>query len=564
MGRSLVIAVAVAGLVVATPNAWAERLLGLAQLAGETGCIAQPEDSDAEAVGGCGRGKGLLDATDAAVAGDGAGVYVAAAGSNAVSSFVRESATGRLRQVNCVSANATTGVDGTKGACADGNALAGAAAVAVSPDGRNVYAAAYASGGIAIFARNAQTGGLRQIGCVRAVRTCTSARALAGAASVAVSPDGRNVYLASAEADAVVSFSRDAATGLLSPLGCISDDGTDRLCVTGNALKGAYSIIVAPDGRNVYVAAYNSNAVLTFDRDATTGRLTQRGCILEGAPRRGSCVAGHALESPVDLAMTQDGSTVFAAAVDSSAVVVFARNRTTGALAEVGCVSEVYDEEEVRDGCAHVRPLDGANSVAVSPNGATVYVTHNAGLTVFARDLSTGTLSRSTCVTYRGYYDEETTEGCTLASGVADPSSVVVSTDGRNVYLTAYGSDAITTFTGGVSVAQPAAKMARRLLSVRVGCPGTHPGACAGQVVVTPPASLRRLRQSTPYRLEPGRSGIVHLRLRRDLVLASRRAPLAVIVSVSDSSEVAPVKRLLVLRSAKSKPTPKGPRSRRP
>jgi DNA-binding beta-propeller fold protein YncE len=262
--------------------------------------------------------------------------------------------------------------------------------------------------------------------------------------------------------------------------------------------------------------------------------------------------------------MTQDGSTVFAAAVDSSAVVVFARNRTTGALAEVGCVSEVYDEEEVRDGCAHVRPLDGANSVAVSPNGATVYVTHNAGLTVFARDLSTGTLSRSTCVTYRGYYDEETTEGCTLASGVADPSSVVVSTDGRNVYLTAYGSDAITTFTGGVSVAQPAAKMARRLLSVRVGCPGTHPGACAGQVVVTPPASLRRLRQSTPYRLEPGRSGIVHLRLRRDLVLASRRAPLAVIVSVSDSSEVAPVKRLLVLRSAKSKPTPKGPRSRRP
>ena len=563
MARWLVVAVAVAALVVATPNAWAERFLGLAQLAGESGCIAQPEDSDAEAVGGCGRGKGLIDATDAAVAADGGGVYVAAAGSNAVSSFVRESATGRLRQINCVSANATDGLDGTKGACADGNALGGAAAVAVSPDGRNVYSAAYSSGGIAIFARNSETGGLRQIGCVRPVRTCTGMRALGGAVSVAVSPDGRNVYVASADADAVVSFSRDVDTGLLSPLGCISDDGTDRLCVTGNALRGPYSIIVSPDGENVYVAAYNSNAVLTFDRNTATGQLTQRGCVLESAPRRGSCVAGHALQSPVDLAMTRDGGTVFAAATDSSAVVVFARNRTTGTLAEIGCVSEVYDESEVRDGCAHVRPLDGANSVAVSPNGATVYVTHNAGLTVFARDLSTGTLRRSACVTYRGYFDEETTEDCTLASGVADPTSVAVSPDGRNVYVTAYGSDAITTFTGGVSVAPPAAQMARRLLSVRIGCPGTHPGVCAGHVVVTPPPTLRRHRQSTSYSLQPGRSGIVHLRLRRDLVDASRRAPLPVIVSVSDSSDVAPVKRLLVLRSAKTKHVAKAIQSRR-
>jgi len=240
-------------------------------------------------------------------------------------------------------------------------------------------------------------------------------------------------------------------------------------------------------------------------------------------------VAGHALESPVDLAMTQDGRTVFAAALDSNAVVVFARNRTTGALAEIGCVSQVddSDDEDARDGCAHARPLDGANSVAVSPGGSALYVTHSAGLTIFARDRTTGALSRSACVTHRGYWDEETTAGCTLASGVADPSSVAVSRDGSNVYITAYGSDAITTFTRGVFVAQPAARISRRLLSVRVGCPGTHAGACAGRVVLTPPPALRRLRQSSAYRLEPGRSGTVHLHLRRDLVVASRRAPLA-------------------------------------
>jgi len=560
MNRYLVLAAGVATLVVVTPQALAVKLVGLAQLAGGSGCIAQPEDSDAEAVGGCGRGKGLIDATDAVVAPDGATVYVAAAGSNAVSSFRRDAATGKLRQLNCVSANATSGVDGTKGDCADGNALSGADAVAISPDGKHVYATAYSSGGVAIFARN-PGGGLRQIGCVRPVKTCTGMRALAGAASVAVSPDGENVYVASAEADAVVSFARDPGTGLLSPLDCISDDGTDRLCTTGNALRGAYSIVVAPDGKNVYVAAYNSNSVLTFARDPATGKLTQRGCVLDNAPRRGSCTPGHALESPADLAITRDGRTVFAAAVDSSSVVVFARNGTSGTLTEIGCVSEVYDEDEVKDGCAHTRPLDGASSVAVSPSGTVLYVAHYAGLTVFARDPTTGKLSRAGCVTYRGYYDEDTTQGCTLASGVAEASSVVVSPEGRNVYLTAYGSDAIAAFTGGVAVAQPSAQMSRRLLSVRVGCPDEHVGACSGRVVVTPPPALRRLRQATPYHLEPGTSGVVHLRLRSGLVAATRRSPLAAIVSVTDAAaDVAPVKRLLVLKGShvkrQSKPVP--------
>ena len=556
MNRLLLLTAALM-LVVATP-ALAERLLGLAQLAAGTGCIAQPEEGEAEAVGGCGRGKGLIDATDAAVAGDGRRVYVAAAGSNAVSSFARDPASGSLRQINCVSANSTDGRDGTKGACADGNALAGAVAVAVSPDGKNVYSAAYSSGGLGIFGRTA-AGGLRQIGCVRPVKTCTGMRALAGAASIAVSPDGNNVYVASAEANAVVAFSRDPATGLLKPLGCISDDGTDRLCATGNALRGAYSILVAPDGKNVYVAAYNSNAVLTFARDPATGELTQRGCVLDEAPRRGSCVSGHALESPSDLAITRDGRTVFAAATDSNAVVVFARNLDSGLLREIGCVSQVYDEGEVRDGCAHVTPLESVTSVAVSPNGASVYAAQSAGVTVFARDTTTGTLRRTACVTYRAYYDDDVVAECSLASGMADPSSVTVSQDGRNVYVTSYGSDAIATFTGGVGVASPSAQLSRRLLSVRLGCPETHPGACSGRVTVTPPPALRHLRQSTPYRLEAGRSGIVHLRLRTRLVAATRRAPLAAVVSVTDvTTAAAPVKRLLVLPHAKPRPKARG------
>src|SRR5437867_13306917 len=52
-------------------------------------------------------------------------------------------------------------VDGTKGSCADGDVLRGATAIAMSPDAKNVYVASYASGGIAVFARDAVTGKLK-------------------------------------------------------------------------------------------------------------------------------------------------------------------------------------------------------------------------------------------------------------------------------------------------------------------------------------------------------------------------------------------------------------------
>ena len=114
------------------------------------------------------------------------------------------------------------------------------------------------------------TGALKQIGCVRSVRTCISAGALGGAAGLAITPDGKKAYVAAPDADAVSEFARDADTGTLSFIGCVSDDGTDRMCVTGNALRGADAIATSLDGKNVYVAADNSNAVLTFARDATT------------------------------------------------------------------------------------------------------------------------------------------------------------------------------------------------------------------------------------------------------------------------------------------------------
>ena len=72
-------------------------------------------------------------------------------------------------------------------------------ALAISPDGRNVYAATI--GAIEVYARDPASGGLQQLqgtaGCVdEHSRQCTRARPLE-AARVAVSPDGHHVYVTS-------------------------------------------------------------------------------------------------------------------------------------------------------------------------------------------------------------------------------------------------------------------------------------------------------------------------------------------------------------------------------
>src|SRR5919198_1850871 len=70
------------------------------------------------------------------------------------------------------------------------------------------------------------------------------------------------------------------ATGALTPAGCIADpiSNTDGCGQTTPGLGGAYSVALSADGTSVYVAAFNDNAIVRFDRDTTTGALTPSGC----------------------------------------------------------------------------------------------------------------------------------------------------------------------------------------------------------------------------------------------------------------------------------------------
>jgi 6-phosphogluconolactonase (cycloisomerase 2 family) len=232
----------------------------------QTGGLTQRPESDpsvciSEIVAtGCQAGAGLNGAFSIAVSSDGNHIYAASFESDAVAMLNRNSSTDGLIQPvsnngGCISSNPTE-VNCQIG----GRGLNGAFSVAVSGD--SVYVAAQGSNAIAIFGYDSTSGVLGQRvgsnGCISSAATenCNSGRALNGARSVTVSPDGSKVYVASYLSDAVVMLDRDQngdLTQRAGVAGCISNSGSDGangLCQYGRTLDGA-RWVTSPDNQSV-------------------------------------------------------------------------------------------------------------------------------------------------------------------------------------------------------------------------------------------------------------------------------------------------------------------------
>jgi DNA-binding beta-propeller fold protein YncE len=355
------------------------------------------------------------------------------------------------RSAGClVDRSAPSGTCGTARALKGPGPFMGSRAIAVSPDGRNVYVASSKSNAIAIFRRDAKTGKLTQpkgpAGCIatQGPSSCAAAVGLEGPNSVAVSPDGRSVYATSRGANSLTVFSRNPKGGGLEQLpagfGCISGLPVP-VCASGRALVGPDVVVVSPDGRNVYVGSFFGNAVAVFNRDPASGALAQpsgtAGCIAEAVS---GCAVGIGLGAVEGLAVTATG--VYTGSALSSAVAVLARDPATGALAQAldgtGCIVNAPLAN-----CTTGYEVKGANAVAVSPGGKDVYVTSlfSNSVTSFTRAVPAGGLTQKAgppgCLVWLRAV------GCSFGQALSAPEGLAVSPDGANVYVAAFATGAI-------------------------------------------------------------------------------------------------------------------------
>ncbi|MGH2677448.1 MAG: lactonase family protein, partial [Actinomycetota bacterium] len=364
-------------------------------------------------------------------------------------------APGDLTFVSCIADDGMSG-------CTDPplDPLFNAETLVVSPDGTSVYATANFHGALVHFTR-AANGTLTFAQCFarNGNQGCTDLPGMDpfnSPETVAISPDGTSVYVASSgAADAIVHFTR-AADGTLAFESCIAENGNAG-CDNPptDSLDGANAVTVSLDGTSVYAASFTDNSITHLIR-APDGSLTFGGCVANFG--QSGCV--NPPQDPLSLAsqvaVSPDGTSVYVTSFGDHSITHFTR-AATGALSFVRCIADGG-----LSGCEDP-PLDSLNSarqVAVSPEGSSVYVAGNGdnAVTSFVR-APDGSLTFQGCISDAGQ------AGCVdpPIDALGNAFTVAISPSGTSLYVGALTDNAVNhfarapdgdlTFTGCVSEA---------------------------------------------------------------------------------------------------------------
>lgn len=391
--------------------------------------------------------------------------------------------------------------DGAQGCTDVPNSPMGSRDVVVSPDGRSVYASGFdpvtpANGIITEFDRAAD-GSLTYLGCIadNAAQGCVDVPGspLRGLNGLVASND--SLYAASPNAASLTHFTR-AADGSLAFSGCLSNtaaDGCSPVDGTNTPMLSALAAAPSPDGSQLYLRAFNGVS--------SGGSLVRFAIGAQGAPSYVSCIAdfagngcsssgGGRIRGGGGIAVTE--SSIYAPGSDFGVVNRYGRpgfvfNQCLSDVAIVGCTalgSEtglisatavspdgtsmyiVGDElsagiitqfalgaggkmtlvgcqADSQAGCLDLpnSPLGEAADVAVSPDGASVYVPGADGVSTF-RGGTDGQLTYASCIA------NDLSQGCTVVPGgpLAGAEKLAVSPDGRNVYVASLDSKSLSVF----------------------------------------------------------------------------------------------------------------------
>ncbi|MHC4986507.1 MAG: lactonase family protein, partial [Planctomycetota bacterium] len=173
----------------------------------------------------------------------------------------------------------------------------------------------------------------------------------------------------------------------------------------------------------VYVVSISDDAIVVFARDESTGLLSSQQVLTFNADGL------QGLLDPRMVTVSADGLNVYVVATGGDTIAVFARDADTGQLTHV---QTHQDNQNGVDGLYD--PYD----LAVSPDGQHVYATSYAddAVSIFQRDAATGELT----------FLKMIQDGINGIDGLNGAWSVTISPDGGHLFVTGYDDNALAVF----------------------------------------------------------------------------------------------------------------------
>ena len=306
--------------------------------------------------------------------------------------------------------------------------------VVTTADGRWIIAA---QGGLTVFERTPAGVAFRR--CYGSAPGCEPS--LVAPRQMALSSDGRFLYVSSDVGHHLAWLRLDPAAGTLTLLGCLDGPLGSTGCPVQRELQFPGEPLLSPDGRHLYLATGDlKNVIHTFALDPATGAPTYANCI-QGRSGSAACAERALnLRNGSTLAIAPDGRGVYAS---GRGIDMFARDAATGQLRAVGCV----DEDDEFGVCPmHAFIVNGA-SAAMSPDGAFVYFSVGATIRGWRRDARTQVLTPGPCLQQAS--PSEVSEGCVAAPTLLTSRNLAMAPDGQNLYSLGIRYDLTPTGTAG-------------------------------------------------------------------------------------------------------------------
>ena len=485
----------------------------LAQLGGSDSCIAAG-DSECPTT----NGTGLSGSGDLAVTPDGQNVYVIGENDDAIAEFTRNS-NGSLAEVDCI---ADIDAEGSTCDTASADGLNGPDAIVISPNSDNVYVAARDDDGnndIAEFKRN-DDGTLTELGCIAEssdTSNCTDHNASGlqeVAVALAMSPDGDNLYAADEDGQAIAEFSVNSdgtLTQLSGANACIQDANADseECSSTANGISEVNGIVVSPNGQNVYTSGFTNGGneegtIAELTRNPDDGSLSQDDpvdCVQDPALEDEGCgstaVGIDGISQPV---MSPDGKNLYTASqFIGGPIAEFAVN-SDGSLSQLAAPNDCIQEVDSGLGCGtEGQGIASGWELAMSSDGEDVYAAapndqcddNCEDVAEFTRNAD-GTLTQlaspDNCIQDQAADGDE----CDNENGLGlGGQGVAISSDGTSVYVTGQNDVAEFARTPPATVTISLAGAGSGAVSDGTGaitCPTTcsHTYAAGSQITLTP------------------------------------------------------------------------------